>query len=140
MSQRHIITPLKEDHPLVQEVLTTPPANKVLHILKFSEEELQFPVKTALATRNQVVHLPIRVGNEAMIITEDSQALIEMLSVCFLQRRFNETVLVIVKRNAGEFTIPYITHLRSWEDDERESMVDYNHGSGGCSGSCSSCG
>lgn len=137
---RHIITALDESHELVQQELNSPLTEKVLHKLRLSEEELRFPVKTAFAIRQQVTNLPLKVGDETVIITEDDQAVIEMLSVCFLQRRFNECIKVIVKRRSGEFLIPYLTNLRPGEGDEKEGMVDYNYGTSSSCGSCSSCG
>lgn len=142
MAQKHVITPLEKNHRLVQTEMETPPAGKIIHRLKFTEEELKFPTKIALAVREQVTNLPLKVGNEVVVVTEPDQAVIEMLAICFLQRRFNECIRVTVRRESGEFFIPYITNLLPGEDDRREGMVDYNYSTspcGGCSGNCSSC-
>lgn len=140
MIQNHVVTPLTEDHKLVVSTMKGSSKNKVLHLLEFTKEESSSPVEMAFAIRKVITNLPLRVGNEVTIITENTQALIEMLSVCFLQRRFNETVKITVKRESGEYVIPYIMNLKPGQEDEKEGMVDYSYGCGSCSGDCSSCG
>jgi hypothetical protein len=140
MAKRHVITSLDENHKLVREELEKPTSLKVLHKIEVKEEDSKFPIKAALSIRDQIMDLPIRVGNEAVIIVDDKNALIEILSICFLQRRFNECISISVRRESGEFLIPYIAFLHSSPEDKRELLVDYNYSCGSCSGSCSSCG
>lgn len=142
MATRHIVTALKPDHELVLKEMNSPPDGKILHRLKLPEEELAFPTKAALTLLDQITNLPLRVGNEVIVITDIDQALIELLTVCFLQRRFNECIKVSVRRSSGEFYIPYITSLTERSDEKEGGMVNYNYSSGscgGCSGNCSSC-
>lgn len=143
MVQTHVITPLDKNHDLVHKEMTEPPIGKVLHQLKFTDEELQYPTKMGFAIREQLMSLPIRVGNEVIIITEPDQAFIEILSVGFLQRRLNECVTIIVRRESGKVSIPYFVNLKPGAGDEKEGMVQYNYNTGGscgsCSGDCSSC-
>ena len=140
MPQRHIITALDKDHELIEPELSNSSYKAKLHKIELSERELSDVYKTAFAVRHQIVNLPLRVGDEVVVVTEDDQAVIEMLSVCFLQRRFNECIKLSVKRRSGEFFIPYLTNLKPGQDDEREGMVRYNYHSGSCSGNCSDCG
>jgi len=142
MASKHVVTALEPDHELVREEMNLPPAEKILHRLELSEEELAFPTKAALALREQITNLPLRVGNEVVVITSAEQAVIELLSVVFLQRRFNECIKVSVRRTSGEFFIPYITTLIERQDDKDRGMVYHNYSTsscGSCSGDCSNC-
>ncbi len=113
MTTTHIVTPLPINHPLVQEEVIIPPANKVIHKLEITEEQMKFPIETARAVRSQVMKIEdIRVGNEIVIITEDSQALIELQTICFLQRRFYECIKIVTKRRSGKYVVPYLTNLK----------------------------
>ena len=63
----------------------------------------------------------------------------EHLIVSCLQRRFNETIDIEVRRNNVTARVPYLTSLRE-EDTRRSSqLVDYKGYLSGCGGGCGSC-
>jgi hypothetical protein len=139
MRTRHIISVLPDSHKLVQKELTESPGYKEFHQLVVQEDDNDDEVKTAIAIRDQVIQLPIRVGQTVSVVSTPEQALQELISICFLQRRFNETIKIFAVRPSGRHFIPYITNLRENEDDKRENMVNYNYPASSCGG-CTSCG
>ena len=136
----YIISPLEETHPLLQEELNIP-RERTLYKIVIKEEDRISPSHLARAIRDQVVLLDIRVGSKITLVVEDSQGLEENVCISILQRRFQETVDIIVRRSKLTHTVPYLVNLRPLSKREKDDgMVNYSYSCGPCSGDCSSCG
>jgi len=127
MLTAHVISLLEEENPLVQAELDSPPMGKEFHKLQLSKEELKFPEGIASSLRDQLMKMPLKVGEKVTIVCNDNQILEENTCVSILLRRFLGSVSVSVRRPSRKQFIPHLAELRPYKKGEDRGMVSYNY-------------
>ena len=136
MAVSYYISIYEEDHPLIlqaKEKGTVGIKDTFFKVEPILTSNLKESVRKFM---DIILEVPVRVGGRVFIISSDETILEEHIIIQTLQRRFLDTVAIVICRNDKQVEVPYLPELR-----KRKDVLNTDHvGCGSCSGNCSSCG